>query len=225
MSLISIGGLGPNVDGNLRLYLATCSTAPATQAKEITVDGLTALETGDTFVVIFSSGQTYNGAPTLNVNSLGAANIRRLTGTNAGQYEWVAGQILTLVYDGTNFVIENGGIAGTTYYGKTKLSSSVSSTSEALAATPKAVKTVYDIVTDHAKVLINLRTTLVQEIEEKDALIRGIDGKIEAINGCIDSATSMRNAIMSMETQYSAEIRSLKDAVETLQRQVAALAT
>lgn len=133
------------VDGNLRIFYGTCVTAAATQAKTVTIDGLTALQAGDIFVLIMSSGQTYNGAPTLNVNSLGAINIRRITGTNAGQYEWVAGQVVSLVYNGTHFIIMDGGLATTTYYGKTKLSSATDSTSESLAATPAAVKAAYDL--------------------------------------------------------------------------------
>ena len=136
--------LDSKVDGNVRTFYGTCATAAATQAKTVSIDGLTDLQAGDIFVLIMSSGQTYNGAPTLNVNNLGAINIRRITGTNAGQYEWVAGQVVTLVYNGTHFVIMDGGLASTTYYGKTRLSSAIDSSSEALAATPKAVKQVYD---------------------------------------------------------------------------------
>lgn len=133
------------VDGNIRIFFGTCATEAATQAKTVTIDGLTALQTGDIFVLLMSSGQTYNGVPTLNVNSLGAVNIRRLTGTNAGRYEWVAGQVISLLYNGTNFIIMDGGFASTTYYGKTKLCSATDSTSESLAATPAAVKAAYDL--------------------------------------------------------------------------------
>lgn len=49
------------------------------------------------------------------------------------------------IYDGTNFVLIEKEPATTTYYGVTKLSSATNSTSEVLAATPKAVKTTYDV--------------------------------------------------------------------------------
>ena len=62
-----------------------------------------------------------------------------MDGTNAARYEWIAGEVLKLVYDGTYWVIENGGIATTTYYGDTKLTTSATSESEALALTPKSL--------------------------------------------------------------------------------------
>ena len=86
---------------------ATCSTAASTQQKEITVNGITTLEEGLSIRVNFSNAQTYNGTPTLKVNTLTAKNIIRRTGESAGQYEWKAGDVLDLVYDGTYWVIVN----------------------------------------------------------------------------------------------------------------------
>ena len=120
-------------------YYGVCSTGASTAAKEVTIPGITALTEGLGITVKFSNNQSYNGAPTLNVNGLGAVNIRRLDGTNAARYEWIAGEVLKLVYDGTYWVIENGGIATTTYYGDTKLTTSATSESEALALTPKSL--------------------------------------------------------------------------------------
>lgn len=133
-----------DLHGTARVYYATCSTAAATQRKDVTISALTALQTGDVFYITFTNNQNYNGIPTLRINSLTAANIRRITGTDAGRYEWQSGETLMLVWNGTYFLIVDGGFATTTYYGLTKLSSSVTSTSEKLAATPKAVKTAYD---------------------------------------------------------------------------------
>lgn len=90
------------------ISFGTCSTAAATQAKAVTVTPAVTLTAGAMIRVIFTNAQTYNGTPTLNVNSLGAKNIRRLTGTNAVIYEWQAGEVLDLLYDGTSWVIVNG---------------------------------------------------------------------------------------------------------------------
>ena len=125
--------------GNTRVFYAECSTAAATQKKAVTITGLTALQTGDIFVITFTNYQNYNGAPTLQINSLTAANIRRVTGTNAARYEWQAGETITFVWNGTYFLISNGGFSTTTYYGRTKLATSATSTSEKLALTPKAL--------------------------------------------------------------------------------------
>lgn len=97
------------------------------------------MTTGLHITIKFVSAQSYNGTPTLNVNSLGAKNIRRASATNAARYEWVAGEVLNLVYDGANWVIIDGGFATTTYYGVTKLATSATSTSGSLALTPASL--------------------------------------------------------------------------------------
>jgi hypothetical protein len=125
---------------------ATCATAAATQAKvAAVVAGGFALEAGRRVTVKFTNAQTYNGQPTLNVDGTGAKNICR-NGTTAGmRYQWSAGEVVEFVYDGANFIEVNGAIATTTYYGVTKLSSSVTSTSTSVAANCAAVKTAYDL--------------------------------------------------------------------------------
>lgn len=122
-----------------KVWFGICGTAAATAAKTVTITGIKALSEGLFILVQFTNAQTYNGAPTLNVNSLGAKNIRRVTGTNAARYEWLAGEILPLVYNGTYWVILDGGLATTTYYGLVKLATSATSTSTALALTPASL--------------------------------------------------------------------------------------
>lgn len=126
------------------ISFGTCSTAASTQAKTVTVAPAITLEAGAMIRVIFTNAQTYNGSPTLNVNSLGAKNIRRVTGTNAARYEWQAGEVLDLIYDGTTWVIVQGGFATTTYYGLTKLYTGADSTSTALALTPASLKNIVE---------------------------------------------------------------------------------
>ena len=125
--------------GNVRVFYGTCATAEATQRKDVTISEVTALQTGDVFVITFTYRQYYNGVPTLRINSLTAANIRRVTGTNAARYEWQAGETITFVWDGTYFLILNGGFATTSYYGRAKLASSATSDSEGMAATARAL--------------------------------------------------------------------------------------
>lgn len=118
-------------------HYGVCSTAAATAAKVVTINGVTALTEGITIFVKFANAQTYNGVPTLNVNSFGAKYILRFGSTNAAQqYEWHAGEVLALTYDGTYWIIHDGGIATSNYYGVTKLVSSATSASTSLALTP-----------------------------------------------------------------------------------------
>lgn len=117
------------------------STAAATQTKAVTIPGLT-IATGVIITVKFTNAQSYNGQPKLNVNSTGAVDIT-LRGSTAGiRYQWLAGEVLQFVYDGTNWVQIDGGLATTTYYGVTKLYSGGTSTSTALALTPASLNNI-----------------------------------------------------------------------------------
>ena len=139
-NLVTSGGVQSALDGKAPkingIYHGVCFSAAATADKVVTIRGVTELTAGVTIAVKFGNAQNYDGAITLNVNSLGAKYIRRIGGINAGRYEWQAGEMLTLTYDGTYWVIHDGGIATVTYYGATKLVSSATSYSASLALTP-----------------------------------------------------------------------------------------
>ena len=98
---------------------AVCATAAATGAKTVSITGFT-LYTGVTVKVMFTNGNS-NNAPTLNVNSTGAKNIKVVkagskitppvhTGkwrgaTTAKTEAWQPLTTLELMYDGTDWVI------------------------------------------------------------------------------------------------------------------------
>lgn len=83
---------------------ATAQTATATPA-------ITAYKAGQKFRMKIGSGLSSTGstvtAHTININSLGTKNIVEQDGANPTIGSWVAGAIMELVYDGTNFVITN----------------------------------------------------------------------------------------------------------------------
>jgi hypothetical protein len=84
---------------------ATAQTASAAPA-------ITAYKAGQKFRMKIGSGLGSTGgvatAHTLNVNSLGAKNfVNNEDATNPTLGTWVAGAIMEVVYDGTNFVITN----------------------------------------------------------------------------------------------------------------------
>lgn len=83
---------------------ATAQTATATPA-------ITAYKAGQKFRMKIGSGLGSTGAAvtahTINVNSVGAKNIVEQDGANPTIGSWVAGAIMELIYDGTNFVIIN----------------------------------------------------------------------------------------------------------------------
>lgn len=105
------GATGPQgaagADGQM-LY-ATCGTAAATAAKVATLSsGTLTLKSCATVSVKFTYANSAS-SPTLNVSSTGAKTIR-LNGAalTSSSYYWVAGAVVTFVYDGTYWNIADG---------------------------------------------------------------------------------------------------------------------
>lgn len=121
-------------------WYGTCSTTSTTKDKTSYISGFTSsdLVAGAIVTIYFSYAQLYNGTPTLNISSTGAKEIYRNVGNAAGSMEWVNGAIITFAYDGARWVIINGNHATTNYWGKTRLSNSITD-SQTDALTPKAV--------------------------------------------------------------------------------------
>ena len=84
------------------------SDTGAADAYVVTVAGtLSAYGTGLRLWVIVGSGNTNTGASTINVDGIGAANIKLADGTDPGAGDILADSIMHLVYDGTNFILVN----------------------------------------------------------------------------------------------------------------------
>lgn len=87
----------------------TCTTGASTAAKVVTCSDFDKLETGVTIHVKFSNANTASNA-TLNVNSTGAKPLCNTSGNRVGTDQdksWRAGGILSLTYDGTNWVMND----------------------------------------------------------------------------------------------------------------------
>lgn len=154
-----------SVGGTQNTWYGTCPTGATAQTKVVTtISGDFSLTTGSMVRVKFTNAQSYNGGIKLDVDGTGAHNVMRQGTTVTVRYFYLAGEVVDFVYDGTNYIAVNEGIATTTYYGVTKLSSATNSTSDAMAATPAAVKAAYD----HAS-------------SKQDALVSGEN--IKTING------------------------------------------
>ena len=154
-----------SVGGTQNTWYGTCPTGATSQTKVVTTSsGDFSLTTGSMVRVKFTNAQTYNGGIKLDVDGTGAKNVMKQGTTATVRYFFQAGEVVDFVYDGTNYIAVNEGIATTTYYGVTKLSSATNSTSAAMAATPAAVKAAYD----HAS-------------SKQDALVSGTN--IKTING------------------------------------------
>lgn len=128
-----------------KTWYGECSTAGTAQTKIVDIPGFTSenLIAGTRVIVRFIQGQLYNGIPQLNVSGTGPKIIYRNGGSPfAGQYEWGPYDLIAFVCatnDNTQvWFIENSYRANTTYYGKTKLSNTISN-DETVALTPAAV--------------------------------------------------------------------------------------
>ena len=131
---------------NQKTWYGVSTTAASTSTKVVTCEGFI-LEDGARISVLFSNANTYSSLAYLNVNNTGAVLISQTTNSGIAQYMWQKGEVVDFVYSSTNekWFFVHRATATTTYYGPTKLSSSTSSTSTSLAATPSAVKAAYDL--------------------------------------------------------------------------------
>lgn len=220
--------------GNLRIFYGTCSTVATTQTKVVSIAEVSELETGDVFYIKMTNAQTYNGVPKLQINNLAAKNITRTGSANASRYEWNAGEILEFLYDGTSMVLVDGAIANTTYYGLTKLSSAVNSSSEETAATSKAVKTAYDAAN---KTMTGATATVAgaagivpqPAAGDQGKFLRG-DGTWVDGSGTVDSVNNVRPDITKNVTLTGSDISvsstdstTIASALSTQSQQIASL--
>lgn len=139
----------PATEGG-RIWYATCSTASGTGAKTATTStGDFVLATGSMVRILFTTSNTAAN-PTISIDGSAAKAIRPISSASGMANKIAAGEVIDLVYDGSNFVMTKGNAATTSFYGITKLSSATNSTAEDVAATPKAVKDAADAKVDKA---------------------------------------------------------------------------
>ncbi len=134
-------GNGITVDNgtvNTWFYYGTSSTSASTQTKVVDCPNFI-LREGVNLRVKFTNAQTYNGQAKLNVNGTGAIGVCRYGTTASLRYCWYTGEVVDFVYDGTNFVLVDGGIATTSYYGFTRLTNNASSTDTGTALVPSTL--------------------------------------------------------------------------------------
>ena len=123
-------------------YFGVCETATATQVKVVSCPGFE-LKTGSRIAVQFTYGNSAS-QPKLNVNGTGDKFICSTDGMSVIADIWRDKETVDFVYDGSWWIAIGCLYATTAYYGLTKLSSSISSSSTTLAANSYAVKRAYD---------------------------------------------------------------------------------
>ena len=130
------------------IFYGTCPTTSVTQTKVVSVDDWN-FTTGNILFVKFTNANSYDGTAKISIDGT-EKNIVTMGVNETSRFYWRPGELIGFVYDGTNMLMLEGGIASTTYYGATKLSDSIASNSSTTAATSYAVKTAYDLANGKA---------------------------------------------------------------------------
>lgn len=110
ISTIGTGGLVSKVQNGEYVWLGTTAGTATAQTASAT-PAITSYVVGQKFRLKVGAGLSSTGsaatAHTININSLGVKNIVEQDSVNPTIGSWVAGAIMELIYDGTNFVITN----------------------------------------------------------------------------------------------------------------------
>lgn len=153
-SLLGSGNIVIQGGGDKNVWYGTCPTGSNTNQKvATTTSGDFTLTIGNIVSITFSNENGVSAS--LNVDGTGDVPIRMTSGSSVNALYWTAGETVTFVYNGTYYLAVGKGTATTTYYGVTRLSTSTSSTSTNLAATPSAVKAAYDLANGKQDALVS----------------------------------------------------------------------
>lgn len=128
------------------IYYSECSADASDPDKIVSCPGFE-LFTGASIKIKFNKANTAEH-PTLNINHSGSIPV---TYTGIGKditMMWNSGEVIDLIFDGTQYLITDSGLASVQEYGITKLTDGVASTSTDTAATPASVKKAYDLAAD-----------------------------------------------------------------------------
>lgn len=127
--------------GGASFRYGECSTGASTAAKVVTLSpALTELKTGEVIFVKFTNANSVAN-PSLNVNGLGAKNIRRYGSTSpstSAASSWNAGSVVALVYDGSYWQMV--GWINTTYSSMSEAEYKAGTSGSARLITPARLK-------------------------------------------------------------------------------------
>jgi len=165
-------------DATIKLtgHYATSSTAIDTSAKTATIiptSNSWALYSGATIAVKFINANTAS-TPTLNVNGTGAKAIRNYSGTalSSDEYKWPAGALMSFVYDGTYWRVQD----SNTLIRLSSAETSIAQQADEIAL--RATKTEVDTLSGRVS---TAESTITQHAADISAKVSK-DGVIAAIN-------------------------------------------
>jgi hypothetical protein len=143
-----------SVKGNTKIFYTSCQTPASTAAKTMSCtdfDAATDLVSGTILFVFFETANDVDNI-TFEINNSGAKPVAVNASITATNKAWKSGEVGCFIFNETAdfWIMVDSGQATTDYYGVTKLSNATNSTSQDLAATPKAVKDALDAAKAYA---------------------------------------------------------------------------
>lgn len=129
--------------GDKNVFFGTCGSGSAVSKKVVVCNDWEWVE-GNILYVFFTNSNATT-ACTLSIGTHDAVSVYVGSSSYNCGYLWNSKDVVEFVYTGGNFCVASRTRATKQMYGMVCLSSSISSTSEAYAATPSAVKKAYDL--------------------------------------------------------------------------------
>lgn len=183
-----------------KVFYGTCESGVGVAKKEVVCADWT-LENGNVIVVRFATTNSASDAMYLNVNNTGEYPVGPITNPT---YFWRSGGIVAFAFDeaSSKYVMLNMGLATTGYYGVTRLSNAVNSTSQQTASTPYAVKQAYDLAKGKQDKLTAGNGITIQDnvisaeggSHQQDLYIYDIQGEVHKTNGYKLTVSSSGNS-------------------------------
>lgn len=171
-------------DGSHKIFYGTCSTSADTQIKIIENSNFEFIN-GNILIVHFSQGQSFVPSSGSYVQFKIDNTYKKVfnygsSGSYANKDTWTANSVVMFVLEDNGFV-KIGNHATTSGYGLTVLNSSVSSTSESYAATPKAVKTAYDLANGKADANHTHTISNITDISDITSRISALEDELDGL--------------------------------------------
>lgn len=183
-----------------KVFYGTCASGVGVAKKEVVCADWT-LENGNVIVVRFATTNSASDAMYLNVNNTGEYPVGPITNPT---YFWRSGGIVAFSFDeaSSKYVMLNINLATTGYYGVTRLSNSVTSTSQQMASTPYATKQAYDLANGKQdKLTAGTGITIENNVisaeggsHQQDLYIYDIAGEVHKTNGYKLTVSSSGNS-------------------------------
>lgn len=169
-----------------KMLFGRCSTAAATAAKTVSVSGFS-LYTGVAVSVLFTNANSV-ASPTLNVSGSGAKPIWvNNAAMTEGQW-WVAGALVTLVYDGACWLVADAGTLDRVALAESAVVE-LRTGADSLAAQVSATEDLLGDVTERLASVELDASGLLVEVQAMGEMVEGHEGELAKVGSYFDFGT------------------------------------